>query len=80
MGRGSTATLGGGVMPKIYSVEPWDGKDGEVSLVLGEACGVILSSALFKNILFLCHPQLPVEEDYDLSDVDLDDDLGKDEL
>ncbi|XP_037541463.1 protein disulfide-isomerase A6 isoform X1 [Nematolebias whitei] len=52
VGRGSTATLGGGVMPKIYSVEPWDGKDGE----------------------------LPVEEDYDLSDVDLDDDFGKNEL
>lgn len=31
MGRGSTATLGGGVMPKIYAVEPWDGKDGQVS-------------------------------------------------
>uniref|UniRef100_A0A7N6A2Z5 Protein disulfide-isomerase A6 n=1 Tax=Anabas testudineus TaxID=64144 RepID=A0A7N6A2Z5_ANATE len=52
VGRGSTATLGGGTMPKIYSVEPWDGKDG----------------------------QLPVEEDYDLSDVDLDDDFDKDEL
>lgn len=52
VGRGSTATLGGGVMPKINSVEPWDGKDGE----------------------------LPVEEDYDLSDVDLDEDFEKDEL
>ncbi|XP_054618174.1 protein disulfide-isomerase A6 [Dunckerocampus dactyliophorus] len=45
VGRGSTATLGGGVMPKIHTVEPWDGKDG----------------------------QLPEEEDYDLSDVELDD-------
>ncbi|KAK7940144.1 hypothetical protein WMY93_003470 [Mugilogobius chulae] len=52
VGRGSTATLGGGNMPKISSVEPWDGKDG----------------------------QLPVEEDYDLSDVDLDEDFDKDEL
>ncbi|XP_016889364.1 protein disulfide-isomerase A6 isoform X2 [Cynoglossus semilaevis] len=52
VGRGSTATLGGGAMPKIYAVEPWDGKDG----------------------------QLPEEEDYDLSDVDLDDDYDKDEL
>lgn len=52
VGRGSTATLGGGTMPKIHSVEPWDGKDG----------------------------QLPEEEDYDLSDVDLDDDFDKDEL
>ncbi|KAF6723976.1 Protein disulfide-isomerase A6 [Oryzias melastigma] len=52
VGRGSTATLGGGVMPKIHAVEPWDGKDG----------------------------QLPVEEDYDLSDVDLDEDFEKDEL
>lgn len=31
VGRGSTATLGGGVMPKIHVVEPWDGKDGQVS-------------------------------------------------
>lgn len=45
VGRGSTATLGGGNLPKIQSVEPWDGKDG----------------------------QLPEEEEYDLSDVDLDD-------
>lgn len=52
VGRGSTSSLGGGVMPKIHVVEPWDGKDG----------------------------QLPVEEDYDLSDVDLDDDFDKDEL
>ncbi|XP_076021370.1 protein disulfide-isomerase A6 isoform X2 [Genypterus blacodes] len=53
VGRGSTATLGGGNMPKIHSVEPWDGKDG----------------------------QLPEEEEYDLSDVDLDgDDIEKDEL
>ncbi|XP_028253013.1 protein disulfide-isomerase A6-like [Parambassis ranga] len=53
VGRGSTATLGGGVMPKIYAVEAWDGKDG----------------------------QLPVEEEYDLSDIELDDDdFRKDEL
>uniref|UniRef100_G3P4Z2 Protein disulfide-isomerase A6 n=1 Tax=Gasterosteus aculeatus aculeatus TaxID=481459 RepID=G3P4Z2_GASAC len=52
VGRGSTATFGGGVMPAVHTVEPWDGKDG----------------------------QLPVEEDYDLSDVDLDDDFDKDEL
>ncbi|XP_038134619.1 protein disulfide-isomerase A6 [Cyprinodon tularosa] len=52
VGRGSTSTLGGGVMPKINSVEGWDGKDGE----------------------------LPVEEEYDLSDVDLDEDFDKDEL
>ncbi|XP_077408848.1 protein disulfide-isomerase A6 isoform X1 [Vanacampus margaritifer] len=45
VGRGSTATLAGGVVPKIHSVEPWDGKDG----------------------------QLPEEEEYDLSDVELDD-------
>ncbi|XP_053301170.1 protein disulfide-isomerase A6 isoform X2 [Pleuronectes platessa] len=52
VGRGSTATLGGGVMPKIHAVEPWDGKDG----------------------------QLPVEEDYDLSDIELDDVFEKIEL
>ncbi|XP_051954192.1 protein disulfide-isomerase A6-like [Xyrauchen texanus] len=51
VGRGSTATVGGGALPKINSVEPWDGKDGE----------------------------LPLEDDIDLSDVDLDD-FGKDEL
>ncbi|XP_063078522.1 protein disulfide-isomerase A6 [Engraulis encrasicolus] len=51
MGRGSTSTVGGGALPKVHSVEPWDGKDGE----------------------------LPVEEDYDLSDFDMDD-LDKDEL
>uniref|UniRef100_A0A8C8F2P8 Protein disulfide-isomerase A6 n=1 Tax=Oncorhynchus tshawytscha TaxID=74940 RepID=A0A8C8F2P8_ONCTS len=52
VGRGSTATVGGGALPNINSVEAWDGKDGE----------------------------LPVEDDYDLSDVDLDDNFGKDEL
>uniref|UniRef100_A0AAQ5Y1T1 Protein disulfide-isomerase A6 n=1 Tax=Amphiprion ocellaris TaxID=80972 RepID=A0AAQ5Y1T1_AMPOC len=31
VGRGSTATLGGGAMPKIHAVEPWDGKDGQVN-------------------------------------------------
>ncbi|KAL2082437.1 hypothetical protein ACEWY4_022255 [Coilia grayii] len=51
MGRGSTATVGGGALPKINTVEPWDGKDGE----------------------------LPMEDDIDLSDVDLDD-LEKEEL
>lgn len=30
MGRGSTSTVGGGALPKVHSVEPWDGKDGEV--------------------------------------------------
>ncbi|CDQ62935.1 unnamed protein product [Oncorhynchus mykiss] len=52
VGRGSTATVGGGALPKINSVDAWDGKDGE----------------------------LPVADDYDLSDVDLDDDIGKEEL
>ncbi|XP_063080305.1 protein disulfide-isomerase A6-like [Engraulis encrasicolus] len=28
MGRGSTATVGGAALPKIHTVEPWDGKDG----------------------------------------------------
>ncbi|XP_077147547.1 protein disulfide-isomerase A6 isoform X1 [Ranitomeya variabilis] len=50
-GRGSTSPVGGGAIPKINSVEAWDGKDGE----------------------------LPVEDDIDLSDVDLDD-MEKDEL
>ncbi|XP_040204526.1 protein disulfide-isomerase A6 isoform X1 [Rana temporaria] len=50
-GRGSTLPVGGGALPKINTVEPWDGKDGE----------------------------LPVEDDIDLSDVDLDE-FDKDEL
>ncbi|KAG8445647.1 hypothetical protein GDO86_010433 [Hymenochirus boettgeri] len=29
-GRGSTAPVGGGALPKINKVEPWDGKDGEL--------------------------------------------------
>lgn len=28
VGRGSTASVGGGALPKIHTVEPWDGKDG----------------------------------------------------
>lgn len=48
-GRGNTAPVKGGQLPKIVKVEAWDGKDGE----------------------------LPLEEDIDLSDVDLD---AKDEL
>ncbi|XP_072263634.1 protein disulfide-isomerase A6 [Pyxicephalus adspersus] len=50
-GRGSTSPVGGGALPKINKVEPWDGKDGE----------------------------LPVEEDIDLSDIELDE-FDKDEL
>lgn len=30
VGRGSTAPVGGGAFPKVNTVEPWDGKDGEV--------------------------------------------------
>jgi len=49
-GKGRTTPVRGAKMPKVITVEPWDGKDG----------------------------QMPVEEEeYDLSDVDLDD---KDEL
>lgn len=29
-GRGSTLPVGGGALPKINKVEPWDGKDGEL--------------------------------------------------
>ncbi|RZF34960.1 hypothetical protein LSTR_LSTR010052 [Laodelphax striatellus] len=50
-GRGTTAPFRGTTLPKIQTIEPWDGKDGE----------------------------LPVDEDIDLSDVDLED-LSKDEL
>lgn len=53
VGRGSTEPIRGAALPEIETVEPWDGKDG----------------------------QLPVEEDIDLSDFDMDQDSeGKDEL
>uniref|UniRef100_A0A673CAL3 Protein disulfide-isomerase A6 n=1 Tax=Sphaeramia orbicularis TaxID=375764 RepID=A0A673CAL3_9TELE len=35
VGRGSTSTLGSGTMPKIHSVDAWDGKDGQVSRLYG---------------------------------------------
>jgi protein disulfide-isomerase A6 len=50
-GKGRTSPIKGAQIPKIDTIEAWDGKDGE----------------------------LPVEEEYDLSDVELDD-LDKDEL
>ncbi|VDK84632.1 unnamed protein product [Litomosoides sigmodontis] len=43
-GKGQTAPMKGAEFPEILSVEPWDGKDGE----------------------------MPVEEDIDVSDIDLD--------
>lgn len=52
-GKGSTAPVRGAAVPKVLTVDAWDGKDG----------------------------QMPVEEEIDLSDVDLDDlDDIKDEL
>ena len=50
-GKGRTSPVKGAQIPKISTIEAWDGKDGE----------------------------LPVEEEIDLSDVELDD-LDKDEL
>lgn len=50
-GKGRTSPIKGAQLPKIDSIDPWDGKDGE----------------------------MPVEEDIDLSDVELED-LGKEEL
>lgn len=50
-GKGRTSPVKGAKIPKIYDIDPWDGKDGE----------------------------MPVEEDIDLSDVELDD-LEKEEL
>lgn len=44
-GKGSTAPVRGAAVPKVLTVDAWDGKDG----------------------------QMPVEEDIDLSDIDLDD-------
>uniref|UniRef100_A0A672NZK1 Protein disulfide-isomerase A6 n=1 Tax=Sinocyclocheilus grahami TaxID=75366 RepID=A0A672NZK1_SINGR len=78
VGRGSTATVGGGALPKINTVEPWDGKDGVVSIENSVRVHRCLS-LLFSNTPFLAFPQLPMEDDIDLSDVDLDD-LEKDEL
>lgn len=51
-GRGRTAPVKGGELPKILTNDPWDGKDGA----------------------------LPVDDDIDLSDVDLDDLDSKSEL
>lgn len=50
-GKGRTSPVKGAKIPKIYDIDAWDGKDGE----------------------------MPVEEEIDLSDVELDD-LDKDEL
>ena len=50
-GKGRTSPIKGAAIPKIDTIDAWDGKDGE----------------------------LPVEEEIDLSDVELDD-LDKDEL
>uniref|UniRef100_A0AAQ6AMW5 Protein disulfide-isomerase A6 n=1 Tax=Amphiprion ocellaris TaxID=80972 RepID=A0AAQ6AMW5_AMPOC len=47
VGRGSTATLGGGAMPKIHAVEPWDGKDGQVS---GKITAVSWSECLLMYV------------------------------
>lgn len=33
VGRGSTDTLRSGALPKIYAVDAWDGKDGQVSVL-----------------------------------------------
>lgn len=33
VGRGSTATISGGALPKIHIVEAWDGKDGVVRIL-----------------------------------------------
>ncbi|XP_078664950.1 protein disulfide-isomerase A6-like [Branchiostoma floridae x Branchiostoma belcheri] len=54
VGRGSTAPVKGAALPEVQTIDPWDGKDG----------------------------QLPEEEEWDLSDVELDDleEDTKDEL
>lgn len=50
VGRGSTATFGGGVMPAVHTVEPWDGKDGQVSGRVGPAERTVhYSSYLFST-------------------------------
>lgn len=73
--------MGGGALPTINTVEPWDGKDGVVSRENSVRVDGWMSSFPVFNLLFffLAFPQLPMEDDIDLSDVDLDD-LEKDEL
>ena len=39
-GRGRTAVLKGDTFPTIPNLEPWDGKDGEVSGMSGAGDGV----------------------------------------
>lgn len=53
-GKGQTVPVKGAEFPKVLTVEPWNGKDGD----------------------------MPVEEDIDVSDIDLDEDekLRKTEL
>lgn len=86
VGRGSTATFGGGAMPRIQSVDAWDGKDGQVSrdiYLQGWQTPVqifILNMLRMTSANANLHPQLPEEEEYDLSDVDMDEDFDKDEL
>lgn len=81
VGRGSTATLQGSALPRVATVTPWDGKDKEVGTTFG--CDLIVPSHSLFSFLQLftirtdiacvcCCVQLPVEEDIDLSDVDLD--------
>lgn len=54
-------------LPAIATNEPWDGKDGQV-----------ITPHVIKIFTVL---QLPVEEDdYDLSDVELDEEPQKEEL
>lgn len=69
-GRGRTTKLRGDALPAINTVEPWDGQDGQVNKK-PTRCTLYRDSTL--------HLQLPVEDDYDLSDFDMDSD-SKDEL
>lgn len=73
-------------MPKIQSVDAWDGKDGQVSgdlYLRGWQAPVeisVLDMLCRRSAHANLHPQLPEEEEYDLSDVDMDEDFDKDEL
>ena len=68
-GRGRTTPLKGD-LPLVADSESWDGKDGQVKCLEHDAGIISISPCRVV--------QVPVEDDYDLSDFDMDSD--KDEL
>ena len=54
-GRGRTAVLKGDTFPAIPNLEPWDGKDGEVSWTGGAGVGrdaTLCCISVFMQVMF----------------------------